>query len=75
LLWRALDGVTPQPRLAWAWILAVAYAATDEFHQSFTAGRHMSVQDVAIDATGAMIGLAALWVFLRVWRSRTAAKP
>src|SRR6476469_10351700 len=45
---------------AWAFALAVAYAASDEFHQTFVRGRHGSPVDVAIDAVGALIGLAVL---------------
>jgi VanZ family protein len=47
----------------WAFGLAVAYAATDEFHQTFVRGRHGTPVDVGIDAVGALIGL---WL----WRSR-----
>jgi VanZ family protein len=50
----------------WAFPLAVAYAATDEVHQTFVRGRHGSPLDVAIDAVGALIGLA-------VWRSKLEA--
>ena len=46
-----------------AFALAVAYAATDEFHQTFVRGRHGTAVDVGIDAVGALIGLA-------VWRSK-----
>ena len=48
-------------RRAWrlAWLLAVLYAVTDEFHQSFVPGRTSTVADVMIDALGAAIGLAA----------------
>jgi VanZ family protein len=46
---------------AWAFGVAVAYACTDEFHQTFVRGRHGSPVDVAIDALGALVGLA-------VWR-------
>jgi VanZ family protein len=53
LLVRALE----RPRLAFA--LAVVYAASDEFHQTFVRGRHGSPYDVLIDAAGAAIGLAA----------------
>jgi VanZ family protein len=43
-----------------AWLLAILYAATDEFHQSFVFGRHPSVWDVVIfDNFGALI---SLWV-------------
>ncbi len=44
---------------AWwqSWLVAILYAATDEFHQSFSPGRHPRVTDVMIDAVGAGIGL------------------
>jgi len=44
---------------AWwqSWLIAVVYAATDEFHQSFTPGRTSRVTDVMIDTIGAGIGL------------------
>jgi VanZ family protein len=49
----------------WAWIFAVLYAITDEFHQSFIAGRHPSAFDVILfDATGAAI---ALWISQRLF--------
>jgi VanZ family protein len=38
--------------------LAAVYAASDEYHQSFTPGRHASAYDVVIDACGAMTFLA-----------------
>ena len=41
-----------------AWVLAVLYSATDEFHQSFVPGRRASVVDVLVfDNLGAMLGL------------------
>ncbi len=43
-----------------AFALGVAYAASDEFHQTFVRGRHGSPVDVAIDAVGVAIGLL-LW--------------
>ena len=52
---------------AWAFALAVGYAATDEVHQLFVRGRHGSPVDVAIDAAGALIGLAVLRTKLRPW--------
>jgi VanZ family protein len=45
----------------WAFVLTVAYACSDEFHQTFVRGRHGSPIDVGIDAIGALIGLG-------VWR-------
>jgi VanZ family protein len=49
---------------AWwqTWLMAVAYAATDEFHQRFVPGRMPRLTDVMIDSVGAAIGVAlALW--------------
>jgi VanZ family protein len=41
-----------------AWLLAVLYAFTDEYHQSFVAGRHPSVWDVILfDNFGAILAL------------------
>ncbi len=62
---RALGGSgPPQPRLAW--LMSVIYAGTDEFHQSFVAGRSASLWDVGIDAFGALLGLvAAAWLSRR----------
>jgi len=53
-----------QRKYRWlAWLIAVAYAATDEFHQSFTPGRFPSVWDVAIfDNLGALI---SVWITQR----------
>lgn len=43
-----------------AWLLAVLYSATDEFHQSFVPGRHAATTDVLIfDNLGALITLAS----------------
>ena len=49
---------------AWAFAAAVAYAVTDEVHQTFVAGRAGKPLDVAIDAAGALLGLV-LWHRLR----------
>ena len=51
----------------WAFALAVAYSATDEFHQTFVHGRHGSPIDVAIDAVGAAIGLVVLTKLEQRW--------
>lgn len=47
-----------------AWIFAVLYAITDEFHQSFTPGRRPSLLDVLVfDAGGAALALFILYWF------------
>jgi VanZ family protein len=47
-----------------AWLMALAYSATDEFHQSFVPGRHPSVTDVLVfDNLGALLTVhAAAWI-------------
>ncbi len=75
LLWRALGSTGISRPIAWGWVLTVAYAGSDEFHQSFTQGRHPSPVDVGIDAAGGLIALAALVLWLRVWRRRRATPP
>ena len=51
----AFDGKIDKWKLIW--LLAILYAASDEFHQSFVAGRGSSVIDVGIDSIGAGLGL------------------
>lgn len=54
-----------------AWVLAVAYAATDEVHQLFVDGRSGMASDVVIDSVGAAIGIAlVILVLLRQERNR-----
>ena len=60
LLMRALGRELP------ALLGGVAYAVTDEIHQSFVEGRHGSPFDVALDAVGVAIGI----FLLRLWQSR-----
>jgi VanZ family protein len=56
LYWRAFD--FKEEKVWVAWFLAVLYAITDEFHQSFVPGRFSSVWDVLIfDNFGALISL------------------
>jgi VanZ family protein len=64
LWWRTLRGGAAEPRaLAAAWLIAIAYSATDEWHQTFVTGRHGTPLDVLIDAGGA--SAAALWALRR----------
>jgi len=53
--------------MRWAWLLATAYAVSDEFHQSFHASRQGSALDVLIDSVGALLGLMILMGWRR-WR-------
>lgn len=46
-------------------IVIAVYAASDEFHQTFVAGRTPSVVDVGIDTAGGMLAQAACLLFRR----------
>jgi VanZ family protein len=70
LMWRALAYSAVRRAMLCSWALTVAYAASDEFHQSFTAGRHPSPVDVGIDSVGALLFLLALTLWLRGRRAR-----
>ena len=62
LWWRALRTVAaPGWALATATAIAIAYAVTDELHQSFVPTRDGAVLDVAIDSVGAVLAAALLW--------------
>jgi VanZ family protein len=52
-----------------AFVVAVAFAASDEWHQSFVPSRQGSGWDVLLDSTGAALGLIVLWRLGR-WRKR-----
>jgi len=68
--WRAFDFSEEKRWIAW--LLAVVYAVTDEFHQSFVPGRHPSLWDVVIfDNLGALI---SLWLANR-YKKRKRPNP
>jgi VanZ family protein len=50
-------------RPGWAAVAGVAYAISDEIHQSFVEGREGSPLDVGVDAIGVLVGvlLARRW--------------
>ncbi|MFW7378990.1 MAG: VanZ family protein [Oligoflexus sp.] len=56
--------------LSMAFLASVAYGASDEWHQTFVAGRTGAMEDIFIDACGALMGLS-LFVTIRL-RRRTA---
>ena len=77
LLLRALQASAGRRLVDWgwralslAWLLAAAFAASDEFHQSFVESRGPSAGDLLIDAVGAAIGLAIVMLAARSRASR-----
>ncbi len=66
LLLRALRRSGVAAAVPAAMVAALAYAVSDEWHQSFVPGRGATVQDVAIDGIGvALAGLAGTRTRLR----------
>jgi len=49
-------------------LMALLYAASDEFHQGFTPGRTPAVSDVLLDGAGAAAGASA-------WARRRRKRP
>ena len=54
--------------MAFAILLALLYATSDEIHQIFTPGRTPAVTDVLLDTVGASVGAAA-------WTRRRPPRP
>jgi VanZ family protein len=62
-LWAwALQGVVRRP-VVWAIAISLAYACTDEYHQTFVRGRNGTPIDVGVDAIG--MAIAAVLIRLR----------
>jgi VanZ family protein len=62
-LWAwALQGVVRRP-LLWAVAISLAYACTDEYHQTFVHGRNGTPVDVGVDAIG--MAIAAILIHMR----------
>lgn len=69
LLWRARRKTFSNSSTGWQWrdagivvAFCALYAATDEFHQTFVAGRQGSPWDVLLDTSGALVGMILLWL-------------
>jgi VanZ family protein len=64
-------GATLKPRPAViAWGAATAWAAVDEFHQSFSPSRGATLEDVLLDSFGAAMGV----LFYSLWTRRKTHK-
>jgi len=74
-----LHALAPGRRPTWrqalaAVVLAGLYGATDEFHQSFVAGRGAGPLDVGIDTLGAALGvLLGGWLMRRFYSNSSSA--
>ncbi len=57
-------------RAAFCAAIAGAFSLTDELHQAFVPGRTASIMDSALDAGGAILGMAGVYVAQRVFQAR-----
>ena len=73
LAWRCFrHWITPPCGLLWLSIAFCSfYGATDEWHQSFVAGRHADFLDWVADTTGAILGM---WLFYKIRKSMLSNK-
>jgi len=74
LIWGVTSGLRKDlnvKRAGLAFMLAAAYALTDEFHQGFVPQRDSSLQDILADCLGAACAILIVYGLLRRWsRSR-----
>jgi VanZ family protein len=77
LLWVVLPSErwSDRRRIVLAFVGAVAYGVSDEWHQSFVAGRDPALFDLAVDTVAAACALIALNVVLRIRERRLAPHP
>lgn len=66
LLFRAFknSGRTVKNALLVSAVLAIVYALTDEFHQSFTPGRDPRLRDIGFDTLGALVATFTVGKYL-----------
>lgn len=56
-------------------VFCVAYAFTDEYHQSLVPHRGPSVRDVLLDSSASLLALILLWLWMRSRAERQAVMP
>lgn len=56
------------------WLIASAYAATDEFHQLFVPGRSGQISDVMLDSAGALAGVVVFVIIHGLIKRRINVK-
>ena len=63
-------------KLNWIWsiVVGIAYAASDEWHQTMVPGRSGSVEDVLIDAAGIVVGVLAAMLIVWLIKKRVKRK-
>lgn len=70
----AQTAANPKTLALGAWALATAYAATDEVHQIFVAGRSGMFTDVLLDSAGVLAGVLLGLLIWHIARKRRTAR-
>lgn len=65
--------LSPVYRGLLSFLMAVLFALSDEFHQSFVRGRTSALRDVGIDSLGAAVALIAVATYSSNSNSRSAS--
>ena len=71
LLWLRALGPSTSRALAWAVVITLLYAISDEFHQTFVEGRSGRLLDVAVDAVGIVLAVLIARTNRLSWRWRS----
>ena len=70
-IWSIAFILTFNIKLKWQVIITIIwgiiYAITDEFHQTFSTGRHASINDVVIDTFGVILGLLLVLLVIKIY--------
>ena len=69
LFWAWNEGLTSRKKVGsyfFPALITVLYGISDEFHQSFVAGRDSELKDVLSDAVGAVLGIAVILLLQRL---------
>jgi len=51
-----------------SFLVGLIYAITDEYHQSFVAGRGPAITDVCIDTAGVCIGIVIVLIIISIYK-------
>ena len=63
--------LSPIYRGVLSFLMAVLFALSDEFHQSFVPSRHSAIRDVGIDSAGAAVALLAAMIVSTIYSSNS----
>lgn len=62
LLWFSFSGIAGRKAGLYSFVTGTFYAASDEIHQLYVAGRSGQISDVILDASGVLIGLLLIYI-------------